>query len=84
MVYGSSDDEDEAGHAGGYEVVDEVLHPGIIGVARGRLATDPENGALVDGVLCMVRGDHLMSQNTLSPARKHAHLGGNGFGIETI
>ena len=28
----------EAGHAGGREVVDEVLHPGVVGVARGRHA----------------------------------------------
>ena len=31
----------EAGEAGGREVVDEVLHPGEVGVARGRRAVDP-------------------------------------------
>ncbi len=31
-------DEDEAGHAVGREVMDEVLHPGEVGVAPGRNA----------------------------------------------
>ena len=33
--------EDEAGHAGRREVVDEVLHPGEVGVARRRDAVLP-------------------------------------------
>ena len=33
--------EHEAGEPGGREVVDEVLHPGEVGVARGRHAVDP-------------------------------------------
>jgi hypothetical protein len=33
--------EHEAGHAGGREVVDEVLHPGEVGVALGRHAELP-------------------------------------------
>ncbi len=33
--------EHEAGEPGGRQVVDEVLHPGEVGVARGRRAVDP-------------------------------------------
>ena len=33
--------EHEAGEPGGRQVVDEVLHPGVVGVARGRRAVDP-------------------------------------------
>ena len=33
--------EDEAGDAGGREVVDDVLHPGEVGVADGRHAELP-------------------------------------------
>ena len=38
--------EDEAGEAGGREVVDEVLHPGEVGVARGRDAVLPAHVVL--------------------------------------
>jgi len=75
--------EDEASHAVGREVVDEALRPGVVGVARGRLATDPENGALVDGALCMVRGDHLTLQNTLFPSRKHQDFRGQKAKMES-
>ena len=35
---------DEAGHARGRDVVEEVLHPGVVGVARGRLTERPAGG----------------------------------------
>src|SRR5437867_4328018 len=33
--------EDESGHASGCEVMDEMLHPGVVGVAGGRRAEFP-------------------------------------------
>ena len=48
--------EDEAGHAGGREVVDEVLHPGEVGVAARRHAVLPARVVVFAAPVGVVEG----------------------------